>query len=127
MAKDFSKVNTENIYSSAIEEATQEAPATQKTQDKKSTQKKQGAQKTRRTYDKQEAADFMSDLKTAGRKGLHLPRVNLAFTPEMYDYVRTMSKISGQTYTEFINKILQAHQAEHEAIYKQALKIRDSI
>lgn len=118
MAKDFSKVNTENIYSSAIEEATQEAPATQKTQ---------GAQKTRRTYDKQEAADFMSDLKTAGRKGLHLPRVNLAFTPEMYDYVRTMSKISGQTYTEFINKILQAHKAEHEAIYKQALKIRDSI
>lgn len=112
MAKDFSKVNTGNIYADAIAEATQEAPK---------------AQKERRTYDTQEAAEFMQDLKTAGRKGLKLPRVNLAFAPDIYDYVKTMSKITGMTYTEFINKILRDHKAEHEETYKKAVEIRDSI
>ena len=115
MAKDFSNVNTENIYSSTIAEATQEKPAAQK------------KQKEHKTYDAQEAAEFMQDLKTAGRKGVKLPRVNLAFAPEVYDYVKTMSKISGLTYTEFINRILRDHMAAHEDTYKKAVEIRDSI
>lgn len=121
MAKDFSKVNTDNIYSSAIAEATQETPKAQKAP------KTQKAHKERKTYDTQEAAEFMRDLKTAGRKGVKLPRVNLAFAPEVYDYVKTMSKISGLTYTEFINKILSDHMKSHGETYKKALEIRDSL
>ena len=115
MAKDFSKVNTENIYSSAIAEATQEAPAAQE------------GHKERKTYTAQEAAELKGDLKTTGRKGVKLPRVNLAFTPEIYDYVRTMSKASGLTYTEFIHRILSDHKAAHEDMYKQAVKFRNSL
>ena len=92
MAKkqDYSKINTGNIYSDAIAEATQE---------------KQGKYKERKTYDAQEAAEYANKLNTSGRKGLKLPRVNLALAPDMYDYVKTMSKISGMTYTEFIDKL----------------------
>lgn len=113
--KDFSKVNTGDIYSKTIAEATQEAPVAQETR------------KTRKTYSTQEAAEFMQDLKTTGRKGVKLPRINLAFSPEVYDYVRTMSKVTGMTYTEFINRILKDHMDNHGDTYQQAIKIRNSI
>ena len=69
----------------------------------------------------------MQDMKTTGRKGVKLPRINLAFSPDVYDYVRTMSKASGLTYTEFINRILQDHMESHADTYKQAIKFRNSI
>lgn len=113
--KDFSNINTGNIYNSTIAEATQEAPAAQE------------KRKTRKTYNAQEAAEFLSDMKTAGHKGVKLPRINLAFSPEVYDYVKTMSKASGLTYTEFINRILQDHKEAHADTYKQAIKFRNSL
>ena len=110
--KDFSKINTGNIYSDAIAEATQEP------------QKKY---KTRKTYDTQEAEAYAQGLNTSGRKGLKLPRINLALAPDMYDYLKTMSKASGMTYTEFIDKLLRSHKEKHGDTYAQAVKIRDSI
>lgn len=117
MAKkqDFSKINTGDIYSKTIAEATQEAPAVQ------------DARKERKTYSAQEAAEFLQDMKTTGRKGVKLPRINLAFSPDVYDYVKTMSKAAGMTYTEFINKILQDHKAAHADTYQQAIEFRKSI
>jgi hypothetical protein len=114
MAKkqDYSKINTGNIYSDAIAEATAEP---------------QQKQKTRKTYEAQEAAEFMQDLNTSGRKGLKLPRINLALAPDMHDYLKTMSRASGLTYTEFIDKLLRNHKEKHGDEYAQAVKIRDSI
>jgi len=116
--KNFDDINTQDIYSKVIAEATQEAPAAQE---------KPAARKARKTYKEAEAAEFLHDIKTAGRKGVKLPRVNLAFAPDIYDYVKTMSKASGLTYTEFINKILRDHKEAHEDIYKKAVEIRNSI
>ena len=114
MAKkqDYSKINTGNIYSDAIAEATQE---------------KQGKYKERKTYDAQEAAEYANKLNTSGRKGLKLPRVNLALAPDMYDYVKTMSKASGLTYTEFIDRILRDHKEKHGDAYNKAVEIRESL
>jgi hypothetical protein len=114
MAKkqDFSKINTGDIYSDTIAEATQEP---------------HGKYKDRKTYNAQEAAEYSNKLNTSGRKGLKLPRVNLALAPDMYDYVKTMSKVTGMTYTEFVDKLLRDHKAEHGDIYAQAVKIRESI
>jgi len=113
--KDFSNINTGNIYSDTIAQATQETPAAQETR------------KERKTYNAQEAAEFLRDMKTAGHKGVKLPRINLAFSPDIYEYVKTMSKAAGMTYTEFINKILQDHKANHADVYQQALDIRKSL
>ena len=119
--KDFSGINTQDIYSKAIEEATQETPEAQEAQEPPKKRKE------RVTYNEQEAADFLQDMKTTGRKGLHLPRINIAFSPDMYDYVRTMSKAAGMTYTEFINKIIAEHKKTHEDIYQRAIDIRNSL
>lgn len=110
--KDFTKINTDNIYADVINEATQEPQQTRK---------------PRKTYDAQEAQEFMQGLNTSGRKGVKLPRINLALSPEMFDYVQVMSKASGLTYTQFFDKLLQEHKAKHDDTYQRAVEIRNSL
>ena len=110
--KDFSKV------AETISQATQEAPAAQEAQK---------TRKPRKTYNAQEATEYANSLKTTGRKGMKLARVNLAFSPEIYDYVKTMSKASGMTYTEFLDRILRDHKAKHEDTYQKIVDIRNSL
>ena len=114
-AKDFSIASAQDIYSATIAEATLEPS---EVQDKR---------KERKTYTAQEKQEFMQEMKTAGRKGLKLPRINVAFSPQVYDYVRTMARAAGLSYTQFINVVLQEHKAEHEKLYQQAVKIRNSL
>lgn len=120
MAKDFKGITAGKVKST-IAEATQEASEVQEAQE---APKKN---KPRKTYTAQEAQEFSNSLQTQGRKGVKLPRINLAFTPEVYDYVKTMSKAAGMTYTEFINHILQAHKEAHADTYQQAINIRNSL
>lgn len=117
MAKDFKGIPAGKVKST-IAEATQENTETQEVQK---------TRKERKTYAAQEAAEFMQNLRTTGHKGVKLPRINLAFTPEVYDYVKTMSKAAGLTYTEFINRILLDHKEKHSEVYQQAINIRNSI
>jgi len=111
MAKDFTGINAGKVKTT-IAEATQETQETRK---------------ERKTYTAQEAAEFLQDMKTTGRKGVKLPRINLAFSPDVYDYIKTMSKAAGLSYTEFVNIVLQEHKENHTDTYKQALAIRNSL
>ena len=70
--KDFSQVETNRVYNT-ISELTQEP---------------QELRKPRKSYTAQEALKYMNSLKTSGRKGIALPRINLAFTMDNYDYVQ---------------------------------------
>lgn len=117
MGKDFTGITAGKVKTT-IAEATQEAPAAQEEQQKR---------KDRKTYNAQETAEFLQDMKTAGRKGIKLPRINLAFSPDVYDYIKTMSKAAGLSYTEFVNIVLQEHKDSHTDTYKQALEIRNSL
>lgn len=101
--KDFSKMNTAPVYGE-ISKATN------------------GSQ--RKTYTEEEAATFMDELKTSGRKGVKLPRINMAFKPVLYDYIKTMSKMTGLTMTEFINQEMQKSYDENKDVYDQALALR---
>lgn len=83
-------------------------------------------QKERKTYTEQEKREYLDTLKTAGRKGVKLPRINLAFTPDNYDYIQTMARVNGQTLTMFINNVIHKSMIENEEIYKQALDFRSN-
>lgn len=119
--KDFSQVNTGRVYG-AIAEATAEpeqgAAAAQETAQER---------KPRRTYTEQEAAEIMQTMQTAGRKGIKLARINLAFRPDVYDYVLTMSRVRGETMTQFIDKVLREHMEQHTDIYNKAIEFRNSL
>jgi hypothetical protein len=74
----------------------------------------------RKTYSDAEIQDAQEALKTQGRKGMKSPRVNLAFKPSVYDYVRTMSKVRNQNMTEFINEILADSMDKNKENYERA-------
>lgn len=130
--KDFSKVNTNPVFD-AIAAATAEPLPGQITIEGAGVEAEQEAERTteprkaRKGYTQTEKAQFMDTLQTAGRKGCKLPRINLAFSPQVYDYVRTMARVQGVTITEFCNKIMQQHMEENRAIYEKAIEFRDSL
>ena len=113
--KDFSKVNTQDMYSTQIEEATQDAPAAQENR------------KERKTYTAQEAQEYLNSGETRGRKGLHQPRINVAFPADLYEYAKTMSRVTGVSLTRFVQDALRDHMNAHQDIYKKALEFKNSL
>lgn len=119
---------------------TQEADTTQevkKTQEKKTTRKTAAkaskpaktSGKTRKTYTEAEALEAQENLKTSGRKGVSLPRINMAFTPSNYDYIKTMAAMHGVSLTEFVNNLIKQdlETGANAKAYKQVVKLRNSI
>lgn len=122
MAKrDFSQVSTSRIYDT-IAEATAEPE--QETQEIQEIKKKN---KPRKEYTAQERLDFMQDMRTAGRKGVKLPRINLAFAPDVYEYIQIMSRVRGESMTDFVNIALRQHIEEHRDLYDKAIEFRNSL
>lgn len=122
--KDFSQINTGRVYNTIAEataEPEQEAVEVIQTQ---GTRKKY---KERKTYTEQEAAELMQELKTSGRKGLKLPRINLAFAPDIYNYIQIMSRVRGESMTDFVNVALRQHMEEHHDLYEKAIEFRNSL
>lgn len=76
-------------------------------------------QKTQQTQDALEA------LQTQGRKGMKLPRINLAFTPSNLDYIRVMAGIRGESMTKFVNRVLEADMEANGDKYRAAKAIID--
>ena len=116
--KDFSKVNTRSVYTvqEAIEEATAEpAPA----------ELHRRSRSTPPTEAEIQAAREQG--RTRGRKGVKMLRINMAFSPAVYDYIRTMARFSGMTITEFTEVVFQKSLEENAALYEQAKAFRESI
>ena len=117
--KDFTNINTAPVYGAIAEatadpvQETQEAPLLQA-----EPQKPAGASR----YTEQEALEYMNNLQTTGRKGLKLPRINLAFAPDVYQYIRYMSRVKGVSMTEFVDAVLRQHMDDHRDIYEKAIE-----
>ena len=114
--KDFSKVNTNRTYS-AIAEATAE-PEQQDTQQAQDTQDEQ--RKPRREYTEQEKQQFMNEGKTRGRKDVKMPRINMAFKPEIHEFIRVMAQARGETVTQFTNHVFARYMEENRDMYERA-------
>lgn len=122
--KDFSGVNTGRVYN-AIAEATaaQEYTGISKPQETQEAP----ARKPRKTYTEEEAAVFLRSLKTNGRKGVKLPRINLAFAPDLYEYIQIMSRVRGESMTQFVNLALRQHMEQHKYVYEKAIEFKNSL
>lgn len=122
--KDFSNINTGRVYD-AIADAT--ADPAQEAQEAQQAQEVKETRKTRRTYNEQEAQEFTLAYRTSGRKGLKIPRINMGFTPDIYEYIQTMSRVSGISMTDFVNLALRQHRDDHKEIYEKAIEFRNSL
>ncbi len=87
----------------------------------------QGKRKPRKEYTAQEAREIAETMHTTGKKGVKLPRINLAFSPSNYEYIQIMSRVRGENLTQFINKIIAEHKEQHIDIYEKAQEFIDSL
>ena len=56
-----------------------------------------------------------------------LPRINMAFSPELHDYISVMAQVSGMTMTQFVNRVLQQYKDAHNEVYLKAVEFRNSL
>ena len=64
-------------------------------------------------------------LKTQGKKGAKAQRFNMAFTPSNLDFIRIMSKINGQTMTQFVNEIIDREREAQSETNQQVKSFHD--
>lgn len=83
--------------------------------------------KPRKTYGKRATKQALDTMKTQGRKGIKLPRINMAFTPDNYDYIKTMAAIRGLSMSEFINMVIAKDLKENQKFYNKALQIQNDM
>lgn len=112
--KDFSSVNTGRVYGT-IAEATAEPEA----------QEAQQTRKERKTYTEQEQQQFRAEGKTKGRKGCKAIRINMAFTPEVHEYIKTMARVRGESITDFTNYIFTRSMEENAEVYQRAKEFKE--
>lgn len=105
--KDFTGINTGRVYEE-IEQATA----------------RKGQQGTASPQEQLERAEKM---RTMGRKGCKAVRINMAFTPSNYSFIRVMARATGRTMTEFTNVIIQAYRNEHPEFMEQAKHFLDYV
>lgn len=105
--KDFKDLNTGNVYGAAAQAVNNK-----------------GRQMEASPEEKEARAEQMQ---TQGRKGCEAKRINMAFTPSNYQFIKVMAKASGHTMTEFTNMVIAAYQREHPEIMEQANAFLDTI
>lgn len=78
-------------------------------------------------YTEEERAEAMESMNTRGMKGVKLNRINMAFSKPNYEYLTTMARAHGWTYTEFVNHVLDEHREAHADMYGDILEFREKL
>lgn len=67
--------------------------------------------------------DRLESMRTQGVEGVKADRMNMAFTPTNYDYIRVMAAIRGISNTRFVNDVIKAHMDKYGDKYEMAKAI----
>lgn len=115
--KDFSQANTGRVYGTIAEATADPAQGAQQAQEVKH---------PRKEYDAQQAQEMRQAGKTQGRKGCKAVRINMAFTPEVHEYIRTMARVRGESVTAFTEFVFRQSMADNADLYDKAKAFKDS-
>jgi len=113
----FDTISTESVYD-AIAEATAE-PAAELPPDlpRRSRSEKPTAE---------EIQAAREQGKTQGRKGVKAIRINMAFTPEVHEYINIMSRARGQSITSFTNEVFINSKQQNLELFLKAKEFLDN-
>jgi 2-hydroxychromene-2-carboxylate isomerase len=106
--KDFSNLNTGSVYETIAEATAEPAPQAIPKRKKNTPPTEEEIQLAR------------EQGRTRGRAGVKALRINMAFTPEIHDYIRTMAQVRGQTVTQFTEAVFRKSMEDNAEIYEQA-------
>lgn len=113
---------TENVYAN-IDNAIAEPETTGKLDTPEMTeQPKPGKGRRPKTYTIEELQAVRESSETGGKKEKHTFRFNMAFKPDVYEYITIMSRVRGESVTEFTEEVFRRSMAENKEIYEMAKK-----
>ena len=113
----FENIETESVYD-AIAEATAEpikekpAPLPRRSRQEEPTEV--------------EIAAAREQGKTQGRKGVKAVRINMAFAPDVHEYISIMSRARGQSITNFTNEVFRNSKQQNLELFEKAKEFMDS-
>ena len=113
--KDFTTANTGRVYSSIAEATAEPAQLEEQTQE-------QG----RKTYTAEQAQEMRQAGTTQGRKGCKAIRINMAFSPEIHEYIKVMARVRGESVTDFTNYVFRQSMEENAELYERAKAFQES-
>lgn len=113
--KDFTAANTNRVYG-IIEEATAEQEEHQA----------QEVKQTRKVYNAEQVQEMRQAGTTQGRKGCKAIRINMAFTPEIHEYIKVMARVRGETITDFTNYVFKQSMEANAELYEKAKAFQES-
>lgn len=124
--KDFSDAMLRAKTAEAIADPEQDTQEVQEDHEKHDAQEEptpargRGRRRPRRFADPEEAEAALMAMQTRGRGGVHLKRINMAFAPDVYQYIKYMSAAGNETMTQFVNRVLRQSMDRNTELYKEA-------
>ena len=64
--------------------------------------------------------------RTQGRKGVKAVRINMAFAPDVHQYIKVMARARGESVTEFTNFVFRQSMQQNADLYEQAKSFVDN-
>lgn len=121
----FTGMNAEPVYAATASATEQPQATVPTTEDAQQPQKR--PRKPVEAYSPERAAEMAAQGKTQGRKGCKAHRINMAFDPEIYDYIRTMARVRGESITVFSNRVFEQSMQENAQLYAAARAFKASL
>lgn len=75
----------------------------------------------------EEKAERAASMRTQGKKGCKAVRINMAFTPDNHDFIKTMARVTGKNMTEFTNIVIERYRTEHPELYEDAKRMLNAL
>ena len=110
----FDSIETESVYDSIAEATAEPKPAAlpRRSRQEEPTE--------------EEIAAAREQGKTQGRKGVKAIRINMAFTPDVHEYIKVMARVRGESVTDFTNYVFRQSMEQNAALYEQAKTFKKS-
>ncbi len=74
----------------------------------------------------EEIAAAREQGKTQGRKGVKAIRINMAFAPDVHEYINIMSRARGQSITTFTNEVFRNSKQQNLELFNKAKEFLDN-
>ena len=119
MKKNFDAIQTENIYADQTPDAPEGNRETAAALERATLSRYEVL-----AADQEEKTRREAEGRTQGRKGCEMTRINMRFTSENYEYIRTMAALNGQSMREFVNECVKDHRSRNAAKYARITAIK---
>lgn len=79
------------------------------------------------TQEAQPAQDEYDARNTQGKAGMKAERINMAFSPANYEFMRVMAGIHKMTLTKYINHLIEEERKRSADLYQKAKDLMNNL